>query len=136
MINQDQRRKHRQFHDRLRAMRGCASDHPCVDCCGPAKEWSWEGGSIETYGDKVFVDDFDQYVPRCQSCHRRKDGTGFTHTLEAREKMRVAKMGKPLSEAHREAIRQGNKGKKYPPERVQAMVEGRKRAQALRKNKG
>ncbi len=132
MITPEQRRAHRVFHDHLRKERGPASAQTCVDCGGPAKEWSWNGGSLEDYGSKTFVDDFDQYEPRCQPCHRRKDGTGFTHSPETREKMRVAKLGTHQSPEHRANISAALKGKTYSEERKKNMSEGRKRAQERR----
>ena len=136
MRNGEQRQAHLKFHKALRAERGSASAHPCVDCGKPAKEWSWDKGSGDNFGNSAFGDSFDEYSPRCQSCHRRLDAAGWTHSDEARAKMSAAKKGKPLSEAHREAIRRGNLGKKYSEERVRNMVEGRKRAQAARQQKG
>lgn len=123
----EQRREHRRFHDRLRAARGRAADYPCVDCGGPAKEWSWDKGSGETFGSGTFVDNFDEYSPRCQSCHRKMDVAGRTHSEETREKMRAAKIGRPLSEEHRAAIGDALRGRSRPEEVKRAISEGHRR---------
>lgn len=129
-MSPEQRRKHRKFHDRLRAERGPASNYACVDCNGPAKEWSWKGGSGENFGSGAFVENFDQYEPRCQSCHRSKDAKGWKHPEEAIAKMRAAKLGRPLSEEHRRAISNSLKGRPRPEEVKRAISEGHKRRKA------
>lgn len=115
MINHDQRNAHRKFHDHLRKERGSASTYMCVDCDKPAKEWSWDNSSLETYGSKSFGASFDEYSPRCQSCHRKKDGVGFTHSSESREKMRRAKLGTKQTDEHRAAISAGLTGRTRDP---------------------
>lgn len=115
MINHDQWKAHREFHDRLRKERGSASDHPCVDCGKPAQEWSWDNGSSEDYGTKAIGKSFDEYSPRCKSCHRIKDAAGWAHSEETRAKMSAAKTGIPLSEEHRTAISAGLTGMARAP---------------------
>ena len=104
-----EKQAHRRFHDQLRKERGPASAHTCVDCDKPAQEWSWDNGSIENYGTKAFGESFEEYSPRCQPCHRKKDGTGFTHSPETRERMRAAKLGKSQPESQRTARSQSMK---------------------------
>ena len=53
-------------HARMRKIRGRARDLPCVDCGGPAREWSQRR-------DTDGLDPFD-YDPRCPPCHRAYDG--------------------------------------------------------------
>lgn len=71
-------------HARLRAQRGKASEHMCVDCGGGAGDWSYIGGApderVERVGryDLAYSTDLNAYVPRCRSCHKR-------HDLEARQ---------------------------------------------------
>ena len=115
MITPEQRRAHRKFHDLLRAEKGPASDHSCVDCDKPAQEWSWDKGSGENFGTKSFGDSFDEYSPRCRSCHRKMDAAGWNHSPETIEKMRAAKIGRPLSEEHRDSIRKSLTGKTRKP---------------------
>lgn len=68
-------------HKRLERQRGSARDHACVDCGGPAREWSYDHtdpdaltcdvrGSVLAYSL-----DLDRYEPRCVRCHRRFDAT-------------------------------------------------------------
>ena len=56
-------------HQRLHAERGSAQQHPCVDCSGPALEWSQVTGSSG-------LDVYKDYQPRCRSCHMRYDKQG------------------------------------------------------------
>jgi hypothetical protein len=66
-----------QMHSGLHWARGRASEHSCVDCGGPAKDWAFR----YTAGDLQIVDDrgrayserFEDYEPMCRSCHRRFD---------------------------------------------------------------
>lgn len=62
-------------HARVRAERGLASAQACVDCGGPAREWSFRLGTDPT--------EVQNYDPRCLSCHRSHD-----MTPEHREKIR------------------------------------------------
>jgi len=61
-------------HHRLRAHRGPAKAHQCVDCGRQAEEWSYNGVS-EARGAMPFTPDLSEYVPRCIPCHRRHDST-------------------------------------------------------------
>ncbi len=61
-------------HHRLRAHRGPAKAHPCVDCGRQADEWSYDGAS-DARGAMPFTTDLSMYVPRCIACHRRHDST-------------------------------------------------------------
>lgn len=115
MINHEQWKAHRKFHDSLRKERGPASNHLCVDCGKPAHEWSWDNGSLEDYGTKAFGESFDEYSPRCRSCHRKKDAAGWSPSEEAREKMRAAKLGRSQGEEHRAAISAGLTGRIREP---------------------
>lgn len=67
------------IHDRIRRLRGTASNHRCVDCDCPAMDWSytyqdpneliaqWCGRPTPYSADPAF------YVPRCKSCHKIHD---------------------------------------------------------------
>lgn len=69
-------------HKRLNRARGSAKSFPCVDCGGPASEWSYDHTDPEALFERVgavmtpYSLDLDRYVPRCVSCHRRFDGAG------------------------------------------------------------
>lgn len=62
-------------HSRTRAVRGQAHLHPCVDCGGPAAQWSYDHndqGQIESVNGPYSVDP-QRYEPRCVPCHKRFD---------------------------------------------------------------
>jgi len=54
-------------HKRVYLAKGKASARKCVDCSGPASEWSQIHG---TDGESV-----DDYEARCRRCHRKYDDT-------------------------------------------------------------
>lgn len=68
---------YRTVHSRLQAERGPASDYRCVDCLGPADDWSYDNGdSAERVDPKTtcaYSLDADHYEPRCKRCHYRFD---------------------------------------------------------------
>jgi hypothetical protein len=53
------------WHNRVKKARGPASDCRCVDCGGPAQDWS----TADRSGNDVRV----RFQPRCRKCHRRYD---------------------------------------------------------------
>jgi hypothetical protein len=76
-------------HLRVRAQRGPASDHECVECGRPAEQWSFIGDAVAPttlrapggylYSLRPSLD----YAPRCRRCHhlideleRRRSGYG------------------------------------------------------------
>lgn len=64
-------------HLRISAEKGPAREYACVDCAGPAAEWSYTGADPAPLTDDVgrtYSDDPAFYVARCASCHRRHDG--------------------------------------------------------------
>lgn len=67
------------IHRRLSRTRGPARNHDCVDCGGPAREWSYNGKDDgELMGksgrfEVAFSENLDNYEPRCCSCHRKFD---------------------------------------------------------------
>lgn len=63
-------------HKRLRAERGPASDHDCVDCGGGARDWSYDGTDPDPLLDSArhpYSADLSHYEPRCRACHMRQD---------------------------------------------------------------
>lgn len=72
---------YRSAHLRLRRERGRAAEMDCVDCAGPAAEWSLPRDATPSmWGDvgdgKVvcrYSPDPAVYEPRCVRCHRRYD---------------------------------------------------------------
>lgn len=64
-------------HKRVRNARGAAAGHKCIDCGGPADEWSYDHTDAdERYDDRgiAFSLDTSRYQPRCVRCHRIADG--------------------------------------------------------------
>lgn len=63
------------IHQRLRALRGRASGHECVDCAGPARQWSYDHTDPnERLSDLgPYSVDLAHYHPRCVSCHKSFD---------------------------------------------------------------
>ncbi|NDB65118.1 MAG: hypothetical protein EB168_05545 [Euryarchaeota archaeon] len=71
-------------HGRLHRVRGKANQYTCVDCGGPAEEWSYNHNDPnELYGwvknnkgheyEVPYSADPYQYDPRCRSCHVQLD---------------------------------------------------------------
>lgn len=60
-------------HRTLQRLRGKADEYTCVDCAGPADEWSYNGGDPDEITDadgRKFTRNVDAYSPRCVRCHR------------------------------------------------------------------
>lgn len=63
-------------HQRIRRLLGPASDQTCVDCNGPAAEWSYnhdDPNEKTGRGGSVYSRDPKCYSPRCVLCHRGMD---------------------------------------------------------------
>jgi len=60
-------------HARLRRMRGNAAEHLCVDCAGPAEQWSYDHGCpderIDNKTGYPWCVHLECYSPRDRSCH-------------------------------------------------------------------
>ncbi len=54
------------WHNRVKKVRGPASDYRCIDCGGQAEDWST--------ADRSSDDVWGRFQPRCRKCHRRYDG--------------------------------------------------------------
>lgn len=63
------------MHQRVHAAKGSASSRPCVECGGPANQWSYDHADPEErMGDKgAYSLTVEHYVPRCVSCHKKFD---------------------------------------------------------------
>lgn len=87
------------MHTRLNRDRGPASALVCVDCGGPASQWSYDGLDEDETTEEVrgyvvaFSLDIDHYAPRCAPCH---------HAYDLREKA-TCKRGHPFADAYRDA---------------------------------
>jgi len=68
---------YQRVHTRLAEERGKASDAgPCVTCGRPAQEWSYDGTDPDHLHHEKgypYSTDPSRYVPRCISCHRKRD---------------------------------------------------------------
>ena len=63
-------------HQRVRALRGSASKHSCVDCGGQAKQWSYDHSDVSeriSEEGRPYSLNLDCYHARCISCHKRFD---------------------------------------------------------------
>lgn len=62
-------------HMRVRAARGSASAHPCVDCRGQAQQWSYDHADPDEKQSDVgpYSTDPRHYEARCASCHKLFD---------------------------------------------------------------
>lgn len=76
-------RTYSRAHNRLKEVRGVAVDHRCVDCGGPAADWSLKRDalnvSIQVGGKRdglAFSSDPEDYEARCKLCHAAHDGYG------------------------------------------------------------
>jgi len=67
---------YRNAHDRVKAKRGRAAEHPCAHGCGQmARHWSYDHTDPdEKHGDEgPYSLDTDRYAPLCVPCHKRSD---------------------------------------------------------------
>lgn len=75
---------YRAAHFRLRRTRGPASQHPCIHCGEPAREWSYDHQDpnelidvVETHPNVwailAYSVDFSHYQSRCNRCHQLLD---------------------------------------------------------------
>lgn len=63
-------------HGRVRAARGDAPEHSCVECGQPADEWSYDHTDPEPLFNergRPYSLDVQRYQARCHSCHTRFD---------------------------------------------------------------
>lgn len=71
-------------HGRVLRTKGRAAGYDCVDCGGPADEWSYDHADPNELRDLVenskghifeapYSSNPDHYEPRCKSCHRVYD---------------------------------------------------------------
>jgi hypothetical protein len=73
-------------HLALNTQRGRARNHVCVDCGGPAREWSYDYNDpdeIRSESGTRYSLDIDRYQPRCVSCHRTRDHQERAEELRA-----------------------------------------------------
>ncbi len=62
-------------HQRLKKVRGKASERACVDCGSPARQWSYTHDDPRELHSELgpYSADLDRYEARCVSCHKRFD---------------------------------------------------------------
>ncbi len=63
------------IHKRIHRALGKASDYKCADCQKMAHDWSNNKGT-------KYSTDFADYVPRCRSCHVKKDKNWLKKNLK------------------------------------------------------
>lgn len=63
------------MHQRVRYIRGRASDHACAECGQPARHWSYDHADPdERMSDMgAYSANLDHYIPQCVPCHKRLD---------------------------------------------------------------
>lgn len=82
----------RAVHKRLRAERGSASDHACIDCGTKGvrlHDWAYQYTAIDektTETGRPYSTELSDYAPMCRSCHFRFDQRMEPEILEARRK--------------------------------------------------
>lgn len=66
---------YRVAHNRVRSVRGRASDHTCDHCGGQAEHWAYDHSDPQPSvdGGLIFSNDISRYTPLCLPCHRRLD---------------------------------------------------------------
>ncbi|WPH57825.2 hypothetical protein [Mycobacterium phage WXIN] len=62
-------------------MWGSASQYPCIECGGQAKDWAYDGTDpvelleIARQGTAMFYSRYPEfYMPMCRKCHGKRDG--------------------------------------------------------------
>jgi hypothetical protein len=68
--------KYRAAHERLRAQRGAAEGHQCIDCGKPAAHWSYnhtDHNQQQSDCGLPFSVEPRHYSPRCVPCHKAFD---------------------------------------------------------------
>jgi hypothetical protein len=67
-------------HDRVRALRGYAREHKCVECGGQARDWALSHDVEETCvaprTGRLYSLNIDDYMPMCRRCHVHYDHGG------------------------------------------------------------
>jgi hypothetical protein len=96
-------REYLRRHELVRKVRGKASEHKCIDCGEPAREWSQRH-------DTEGIDPSD-YDPRCCSCHQKYDDHWDAETRakvsESVKKTWASNPGRrQFSNSHRQAMRE------------------------------
>ena len=67
---------YRGAHDRVRALRGPASDHGCIRCGDTARHWAYDHADPAERSDdrgRAYSVEPDHYLPLCVPCHKRHD---------------------------------------------------------------
>lgn len=105
-------------HYRIKAAKGKASAHLCIDCGAQARDWSYDGqdpdeltGYSRVGGNpRAYSLDPDRYVPRCRKCHTAKDlgGPRKTHCVRGHE---IAVVGRDTCGRCRECKRRQGREK-------------------------
>lgn len=117
------------IHQRLYRVRGKASQHPCIDCDAPARDWSWvhdtDGSDLD-----------EHFVPRCCSCHRKYDYKGGSSNRPPGVLAKLSEAAKRQwsedGSVVREAVVASNITRKNPSEETRAKMRASQRARRER----
>lgn len=76
---------YRAVHKQVQRVRGHASTHPCIHCCGKAEEWAYDHADPDALVGKTdrgitveYSTDPTRYLPLCKPCHSRFDARSGT----------------------------------------------------------
>jgi len=79
----------RRQHHAVVAARGKASDHDCVCCGRPARDWAFDhrdpAGPVRVENGRSFSLCIDDYMPMCRPCHMAFDGRKQAHVVRIME---------------------------------------------------
>lgn len=81
MAPQPKSTEYQAIHMRMRRLKGRAAEQSCVDCAGPAMDWSYDGEDpdevtvLHSSGRTICAISTkpEHYVARCRSCHCKHD---------------------------------------------------------------
>lgn len=84
------------MHQRVRKVRGPASEHPCADCHLAAAHWSYVKGCPDERSDENLALTYcahpEHYAPRCVPCHSIYDSETRIGGARYRQKMEGAEL--------------------------------------------
>jgi hypothetical protein len=125
-------------HQRMRRVRGSASEHACVECGATAAAWAYDKSdphelTAVVQGRRVtYSADIGRYEPMCTACHKLRDQPSKTHCKNGHEltpeNTYIRKSGGRLCRLCRlltkRAWREAHPDWRSSPERIECRVDG------------